>query len=89
MTVAPPTPEPIQSLILSVRRTLEVYALKHFFPTLSADDFDAWDGIVLKLEHFCRLRYLSSFPQLDLALHHSILERVGQPDLLAIWHTIA
>jgi hypothetical protein len=32
---------------------------------------------------------LSSFPQLDLALHRSILKRVGQPDLLAIWHTIA
>lgn len=89
VAVASPAPESIHGLILPIRRMLEVYALKFIYPTLTEDDFRAWDSILLQMEHACRLRDLSSFPQLDLVLHRSILERAGQPDVVAIWHSIA
>jgi DNA-binding GntR family transcriptional regulator len=88
VTVAPPPPEPIRELILPIRRTLEVYALKQVFSRLTAADFQAWDDMLFQMERACRQRDVNLYPQLDIALHPYIIERADQPDLLAIWQGI-
>jgi DNA-binding GntR family transcriptional regulator len=88
VTVAPPAPEPIRELVLPIRRTIEVYALKQIFDGLTPDDFRVWDDIVFQMERACQRKEWQMLPHLDLAFHRHVLERAGSPDLLAIWQTI-
>jgi DNA-binding GntR family transcriptional regulator len=88
VTVAPPAPEPIRELILPIRATLEVYALKQYFADLRPADFREWDELLFRMERACQQGDAHIFPQLDVALHRSIIERADQPDLLAIWQSI-
>jgi DNA-binding GntR family transcriptional regulator len=88
VTVAPPAPEAIRELVLPIRQTIEVYALKQIFTDLTPDDFRYWDDVLFQMERACLLREWHLLPQLDVAFHRYLLERTGSPDLLAIWQTI-
>lgn len=88
VTVAPPAPEPIRDLILPIRRTIEVYAFRQIYDSLTAEDFRVWDNIVFEMERACRNRDAQQFPTLDVAFHRYVVERSGSTDLLAIWQTI-
>jgi DNA-binding GntR family transcriptional regulator len=88
VVIAPPAPPEIRELVLPIRRTLETYALRQIYSDLNADDFRHWDDILFRMERVCRQGDAKQFPPLDVALHRSIMERCGQRDLVAIWHTI-
>lgn len=88
VTVAPPAPEAVRELVLPIRRTIEVYALKQIFDGLTAADFRYWDDVLFQMERACRLEDWPQLPQLDIAFHRYLLERADSPDLLAIWQTI-
>ncbi len=88
VTVAPPAPEAVRELVLPVRKTIEVYALKQIFDGLAAADFRYWDDVLFRMERACKLREWQELPQLDVAFHRYLLERADSPDLLAIWQTI-
>lgn len=88
MRVAAPAPDSIREFVCPLRRTIECYALRLVFDRLDDQCFAAWDAILEALRRAC----LAGDPLLvvehDIALHRSILELAGQPDLLAIWSTI-
>jgi DNA-binding GntR family transcriptional regulator len=86
--VAPPTPDAIQELVLPIRRTIETYALKHFFDSINDDDFRNWEEILQRLKRACQKRDFVACAEQDIAFHRSILERAGLGDLLAIWATL-
>jgi DNA-binding GntR family transcriptional regulator len=88
VTVAPPAPEAIRELVLPVRKTIEVYALRHVFDALTPADFRYWDDVLFQMERACKLKEWQQLPQLDVAFHRYLLERADSPDLLAIWQTI-
>lgn len=88
VTVAPPATEAVRELVLPIRQTIEVYALKQIFDALTPDDFRRWDDLLFQMERACRQQEWQRLPQLDLAFHRHVLERAGSPDLLAIWQTI-
>ena len=88
VAVAAPAPESLHQVILPIRRTLELYALDKIFDDLNENDFRFWDDLLFQMERACRQNDVYAFPQLDIALHRSFLERTKQPDLLAIWQTI-
>jgi len=88
VTVSLPAPEAIREVILPIRRTLEVYAFKQIFDSLTPDDFRFWDDVLFRMERACRQGDWPQLPQLDLAFHRYVLERAGSPDLLAVWQTI-
>ncbi|OAI39060.1 hypothetical protein AYO40_06125 [Planctomycetaceae bacterium SCGC AG-212-D15] len=88
VVIAPPAPLEVRDLVLPIRRTLETYALRHIFPTLGPDDFRHWEDILFRMERACQLGDARAFPALDVAMHRWLMERCGQPDLLAIWQTI-
>jgi DNA-binding GntR family transcriptional regulator len=78
----------IRELIVPIRRVLETFALKHFFPEISERDFLAWESILLHMKSACERKDVTAIAQYDLAFHRSILVRAGVPALLAIWQTI-
>ena len=88
VVVAPPAPEAIRELILPIRTTLELYAIKRIAAELTDDDFAYWTELLTRMEVACRQQDWQTLPQLDVELHRSIVERANEPDLLAIWNSI-
>lgn len=88
VAVAGSAPSSIQNLVVPIRRTIECYGLELCFAELADSDFQNWDEILEQLRRACVLQDLAALVEQDIALHRSILERSGQPDLVAIWMTI-
>jgi DNA-binding GntR family transcriptional regulator len=82
-------PDELHQLILPLRATIETYALRFCFADLGAEDFRTWQAIVDKMERAARDGDLATFAEQDIAFHRTLLIRAGQPDLVAIWSTIA
>lgn len=87
--VASEAPKEIRDLIVPIRRTVEGYALQMIFDDLGAGDFARWDELLERMHAACRKHDYPSIAETDVAFHHSIVERAGQPDLLAIWEAMA
>jgi DNA-binding GntR family transcriptional regulator len=86
--VAPATTESIRELILPIRRTIEIYALRAIFDDLNESDFAVCEGILQDMALACQRKDVAAAVEQDIAFHRSLLERADQPDLLAIWSTI-
>ncbi|OJW14388.1 MAG: exonuclease [Planctomycetales bacterium 71-10] len=86
--VAPEAPREIRNLIIPIRRTVEVYALRLVFDDLDAADFAAWDEILGRMRDACARADYHAIAEADLAFHRRLLERAGQPDLIVIWETL-
>lgn len=86
--VAPEAPREIRNLIIPIRRTVEVYALRLIFDELDEADFAAWNVILARMLDACVRRDFHGIAEADLAFHRRILERAGQPDLIVIWETL-
>jgi len=86
--VASPSPDSVRALIIPIRRTIESYALRLIFDDLKESDFQAWDAILRRMSAACQENDTAAAVEQDIAFHRSLLERAGQPDLLAIWSTI-
>jgi DNA-binding GntR family transcriptional regulator len=88
VVVAPSAPDSIRELVVPIRRTIEIYALRLFFDDINEEDFRIWDEILRRIEQACRQKDVHASAEADIAFHRSLLVRAGQPDLLAIWQTI-
>jgi DNA-binding GntR family transcriptional regulator len=86
--VAPEAPREIRNLIIPIRRTVELYALRLVFDDLDAADFAAWDEILGRMRDACARADYHAIAEADLAFHRRLLERAGQPDLIVIWETL-
>lgn len=86
--VAPEAPREIRGLILPIRRTIEVYALRLIFDELNQSDFQAWGEIIERMREACEREDHQLIAELDIEFHHSLVKRAGQPDLLLIWETL-
>jgi DNA-binding GntR family transcriptional regulator len=86
--IAASAPNSIQKLVTPIRRTLETYALDLVFDDLVEDDFRVLEGILERMRVACEQQDCVASIEPDIAFHRFLLERAGQPDLLAIWSTI-
>jgi DNA-binding GntR family transcriptional regulator len=88
MRVASAPPNAIQELIAPMRRSLEVFALRRIFFDLGEEDFASWDRLLEAMREACEANDFARSAELDLEFHQSIVERVGEPDLSAMWTTM-
>jgi DNA-binding GntR family transcriptional regulator len=78
----------IKSLTGSIRRMIEVFALKTCFDDLDEEAFAKWEKIVEKMDKACLEKDYPTIYELDLEFHHEIIRRASIPDLEAIWKAI-
>jgi DNA-binding GntR family transcriptional regulator len=86
--VASSAPNSVRELVIPIRRTIETFALRLVFQELGPEDFDRWDALLERMKLACLERDLPAIVETDIAFHRVLLERAGQPDILAIWATI-
>lgn len=83
--VAPEAPKGIRAVIIPIRRALETYALTELFDELTIEDFRRWEQILDEMRRACEAEDLHLIAEMDIAFHRHLLQRLNQPDLLAIW----
>jgi DNA-binding GntR family transcriptional regulator len=84
-TVAGPASDLVLPLIRSMRRTIEVFALGLILKDLNDDDFQFWEGTLTHMHAACVKGDVPAIVAQDIALHHAIVERTGQPELQDLW----
>ena len=84
-TVAGPASDLVLPLIRSMRRQIEIFAIQLIVHDLGNDDFQFWEGILTQMEAACAAGDVPAIMTQDIALHHGIVERTGQPELLDLW----
>ncbi len=86
--VVQPVPGEVHDLIIPIRRTIETYALRRIFDTLSFEDFRLWDEILTRMADACRRKDYPAIAEEDIAFHRSLIRRANLPDLEAVWTAI-
>jgi DNA-binding GntR family transcriptional regulator len=86
--VAPRPPDAIRELVVPIRRRLESFALRSYFHTLTAEDFDRFDDILNRLRAACIAHDYPSIAEHDIEFHRLIVRRAGQRDLDSIWASL-
>lgn len=86
--VARRPPDSIRELVVPIRRSVEIFALKSFFDSITEDDFKDWNAILEQMRIACLAGDYPSISEQDLAFHRAIVRRAGQTDLEAIWSSI-
>jgi len=77
--------EAIRPLVVELRKQIEGYALAAIFDDITPDDLARWDQLLEGIKSACAAADLPALVARDMAFHRSIVERTGDPDLLAIW----
>lgn len=83
--VAKPPDDGLERLVGSLRRQIEVYALRTSFESLGAEDFAIFESILERMRAACETGDHADVAESDLAFHRYLVERSGLPDLLALW----
>lgn len=78
----------IEELVVPIRRSVETFALRSYFATLTADDFARWSAILEKMRTACLADDFHLIAEQDIAFHRSIVHRAGQRDLDTLWSAI-
>jgi len=86
--VAPAPTDEVREVIVPIRRTIEVYALKSVFDSLKNADFRNWEEILHRLAAACRDEDEELIALCDIEFHRLIIQLSGNADLLAIWQAI-
>ena len=81
-------PDAIRELVLPIRRSVETFALRSYFGSITDDDFRRWNEILDKLRAACIARDYTAIAEHDLAFHRSIIRRAKLRDLEAIWMSL-
>ena len=86
--VASRPPDAIRELVVPIRRSVEIFALRSFFHEINEADFVNWNEILQKLRAACVSSDFIAIGEQDIAFHRSIVRRAKQRDVEAIWMTL-
>ena len=78
----------IRELVVPIRRSVETFALRSYFATITEEDFARWSAILEKMRTACLADDFHSIAEQDIAFHRAIVRRAGQKDLDALWSAI-
>lgn len=83
--VSPAPSDAIRPLVVELRKQIEGYAMEAIFDSITADDIRLWEERLAGIRAGCESGDFATLVEHDMAFHRSIIERTGDPDLLAIW----
>lgn len=75
----------LQPLLVDLRRQIESYALGRVFETQTDEDLVELTVLLENFRAACKAGEMSEVIAHDMAFHRWIVERAGEPDLVAVW----
>ncbi|WP_437227331.1 GntR family transcriptional regulator [Planctomicrobium sp. SH661] len=88
VTVASMPPDSIREFVVPIRRSVETFALRSVFDSLTEADFRQWENVLDKMRQACIDRDYPSIGEQDIAFHRLLIRRAGLSDVEAIWNTL-
>lgn len=85
VSVSPPPDAATRTLLMGLRKQIEMHALRKFISRLGAHDEHALRDILETMERACRRGNMPDIVGSDIALHRYIIRRAAIPELEQVW----
>lgn len=74
-----------RALFVTLRQQIEMHALRRIFPKITDADVAEWETHLEQYKTVCERADIPNILECDMNFHRSILERVGDDSLIAVW----
>ena len=78
----------IDNLVIPLRRTVEIFALRQYFHEINKEDIRLWEECLLKMKKACKEKNLTKIAECDIQFHKLIVERSNIVDVISIWNLL-
>ena len=78
----------IDNLVIPLRRTVEIFALRQYFYEINKEDIRLWEECLLKMRTACRDKNFPKIAECDIQFHRLIVERSNIVDVISIWNLL-
>lgn len=79
----------VRPLVVTLRRTIEVFVLESIFDRITAGDIAIWEEILDDIKSACVSNDLNALTDHDLRFHQAIIKSHDDRDLFTLWQPIA
>tara|TARA_Y100001970_G_C14250691_1_gene871594 strand:+ start:3558 stop:4160 length:603 start_codon:yes stop_codon:yes gene_type:complete len=88
MRVANFANDEIVNLVIPLRRTVEIYALRQYFYEINDEDINLWQDCLVKMKEACKKNNFQKIAEHDIEFHRLIVERSNIVDVITIWNLL-
>ena len=78
----------IENLVIPLRRTVEIFALRQYFYEINIEDIRLWEECLLKMREACSEKNFPKIVECDIQFHRLIVERSNIVDVISIWNLL-
>ena len=78
----------IDNLVIPLRRTVEIFALRQYFHEINSEDIRSWEKCLKKMEKACLEKSFIDIVEWDIEFHRLIVERSNIVDVISIWNLL-
>ena len=78
----------IDNLVIPLRRTVEIFAIRQYFHEINNEDISSWEECLRKMRKACREKNLPKITECDIQFHRLIVERSNIVDVISIWNLL-
>ena len=78
----------IDNLVIPLRRTVEIFALRQYFYEINNEDIRSWEECLRKMRKACREKNFPKIAECDIEFHRLIVERSNIVDVISIWNLL-
>ena len=78
----------VRSLIVELRRKLEVFILSNCFEQITEENIQVWETILADIQEACQRGAKVALTNLDLRFHEAIIQACDDRGLFTVWQTI-
>ena len=78
----------IYNLVIPLRRTVEIFAIRQYFHEINSKDIRSWENCLKKMEIACLTKSFNKIIECDIEFHRLIVERSNIVDLISIWNLL-
>ena len=88
MRVSKFSKDAIDNLVIPLRRTVEIFAIRQYFHEINKEDIRLWEECLLKMRTACRDKNFPKIAECDIQFHRLIVERSNIVDVISIWNLL-
>ena len=78
----------IDNLVIPLRRTVEIFALRQYFHEININDIRSWENCLKKMKNSCLENNYNKIAECDIEFHRLIVDRSNIVDVISIWNLL-